>query len=279
MKSVLKVTLIAVALSATVGMQGCKSIQTTQSGAVGVERKQRMLPDFLLSAQQVNEMSAQSYAATIQQANAGGTLDTDKKNLARLRKIADRLIDQVPQFRADAADWDWEVHLENRDELNAYCAPGGKIMFFTGIINQLKLTDDEIAQIMGHEIAHALREHGRERMSEAYVQQMGMQLLLKSGKVSAERLDVAQKLTNVAISLPNSREHEAEADRVGLELAARSGFNPNAAVSLWQKMASASQGQPPQFLSTHPSHESRIADLQSKIPKVMPLYQAAAKKR
>lgn len=264
---------------AVLTVSGCKSVQTTGGGAIGVDRGQRMLPDFLLSAEEVNEMSAQSYAQTLQQAKANGVLNTDAANTRRIRKIADRLIPQAGAFRPDAVGWKWEVNLENRDELNAYCAPGGKIMFFSGIINRLKLTDDEIAQIMGHEIAHALREHGRERMSGAYVEQMGFQALALSGKVSQQRLEMGQKLMAVALTLPNSRSHETEADRIGLELAARAGYNPNAAVSLWQKMAAASNGQPPQFLSTHPSHDSRINDLKEKIPTVLPLYEAAGKKR
>jgi Zn-dependent protease with chaperone function len=146
---------------------------STQEGATGIQRKQFLL----LPAEQVNAMALQSYRGELSAAKQKGALNTDKANLERIRKIADRLIPHAAVFRPEALAWQWEVNLETRNDLNAYCAPGGKIMFFTGIINNLKLTDDEIAAIMGHEMAHALREHGRERISQAYAQQAGMSIL------------------------------------------------------------------------------------------------------
>jgi predicted Zn-dependent protease len=180
----------------------------------------------------------------------------------------------VGVFREDALKWQWEVNLETNPELNAYCAPGGKIMFFTGIIQKLNLSDDEIAAIMGHEMAHALREHGRERMSQAMAQNMGIQ-------IGAQVLGMQDKAQMAALgaqllfTLPNSRGQESEADVLGLELLARAGYNPQGAVSLWQKMAQAGNGGGPAFLSTHPSGSQRIAELQARIPTVMPLYQQA----
>lgn len=244
---------------------------STQEGTIGIQRKQFLL----LPASQVDAMALQSYRRELSNAKQKGTLNTDKANLERIRKIADRLIPQVAVFRRDALAWSWEVNLESRNELNAYCASGGKIMFFTGIINQLKLTDDEIAAIMGHEMAHALREHGRERISQAYAQQAGMSILAAVTNMSAKEAGLVQMATQLALTLPHSRGQESEADVMGLELLARAGYNPNAAVTLWQKMASANKGGTPAFLSTHPSSTQRISDLNQKIAVVMPLYEAA----
>ncbi|MFZ3114913.1 MAG: M48 family metallopeptidase [Syntrophales bacterium] len=163
--------------------------------------------------------------------------------------------------------------------------PGGKIMVFKGLISKLKATDDELAAVMGHEIAHALREHGRERMSEAYVQQIGMFGLAalvgataKDEQKAAATMEIASLVTTIGLTLPHSREQEREADRMGLELAARAGYDPQAAVSLWRKMTAAGGATQPEFLSTHPSGESRISDLQGLIPTVLPLYEEAKRR-
>jgi len=273
MKRLTTTLLFAAALAAA----GCQSVRTTSGGAVGVGREQKMAPSWLLSEQQVEQMAAQSYAQSLGQARQAGRLNSDSRNYQRINAIAKRLIPHVATFRPDAAGWKWEVNLETRDELNAYCAPGGKIMFFTGIINRLKLTDDEIAAIMGHEMAHALREHGREAMSRDMAKQMGMNILAMTGKVSAEKMDLINQGTGIFL-LKYSRENETEADQVGLELMARGGYNPEAAVTLWGKMASASNGGPPPWLSTHPSNRARQDDLRDKIPLVLPLYEQAKRK-
>lgn len=263
--SVLKRTLVILPLA----LAACTT--STQQGATGIKRQQLLL----LPASQVDAMALESYQTELKTARSKSSLNTDKTNLERIRRIADRLIPQVAVFRTDAATWQWEVNLETRNELNAYCSPGGKIMFFTGIINQLKLTDDEIAAIMGHEMAHALREHGRERMSQAYAQQTGMSLLGALTGMSASTGQVVQVAAQLALTLPHSRGQESEADIMGLELLARAGYNPNAAVSLWQKMAKATGGGSGSFTSTHPSSSERIAGLQAAIPTVMPLYEQA----
>lgn len=244
---------------------------TTQEGATGIKRKQFML----LSSAEVDSMALQSYQSALGDAGKAGTLNKDKVTLERIRVIGDRLIPQTSVFRKDALQWQWEVNLESKNELNAYCAPGGKIMFFSGIISQLKLTDDEIAAIMGHEIAHALREHGRERMSQAYAQQMGLQIGGSLLGIDSNQAQLIQQVATVAITLPHSREQEAEADVYGLELMARAGYDPRAAVSLWEKMGQASGAGGPAFLSTHPSGPQRISGIQSKLPSVMPLYEQA----
>ncbi|KAF0812432.1 Metalloprotease LoiP [Andreprevotia sp. IGB-42] len=273
MKKLLLATSVAALMAGT--LAGCQNVSTTGAGATNVNRSQNM--SMLLSEQDVEKMSAASYQETLQKARAQGVLNSNTAMTARVRAIASRIIPQTGVFRPDAPKWAWEVNVENSPELNAYCMAGGKIMFYSGIITQLKLTDDEIAQIMGHEISHALREHSRERMSEAYNKQLAMQgvSLLTGGKYDGY-MDMADQLIEVGYSLPNSRTHESEADTMGLELAARAGYKPQAAVTLWQKMAAANQGKPPEFLSTHPSDATRIRDLQAKIPNVQPLYDAAA---
>ncbi|WP_298183606.1 M48 family metallopeptidase [uncultured Pseudomonas sp.] len=260
-------------LTAALLLVGCQAVNTTSGGAVGVERKQYMFG--ALSTQEVNQMYAQSYQQTLGEASSKGVLDKTSNNAKRLRSIADRLIKQAPLFRPDSAQWQWEVNLIKSPELNANCGPGGKIIFYSGIIDKLKLTDDEIAAIMGHEMAHALREHSREAMSKAYGIEMAKQGAGALLGLGSDSLALADAAVQYGMTLPNSRGNENEADLIGLELAARGGFNPNAAISLWQKMASVSEGSPPEFMSTHPSSNSRIAALQAAIPKVMPLYERA----
>ncbi len=260
-------------LSLAVWLAGCQSVNTTNAGAVGVERKQYMFS--MLSTQQVNQMSEQSYQQTLNEASAKGVLDKNSGNARRVDAIAKRLIAQAPVFRPDAAQWDWQVNLIDSKELNANCGPGGKIIVYSGLIEQLHLSDDELAAVMGHEIAHALREHGREAMSKAYATQMAEQGIGALLGLGQDSMALADNVVQYGMTLPNSRENENEADLIGLELSARAGYNPNAAVTLWQKMSQASAGAPPEFMSTHPASSSRIAALQGAIPKVMPLYQQA----
>ncbi|HET8731888.1 MAG TPA: M48 family metallopeptidase [Moraxellaceae bacterium] len=255
-------------LSLSMLMAACAS--TTGGGAIGVHRKQFLL----VSSAEVDAAALQAYQGELGEATKAGKLNTDKATLERVRGIADRLIPQTAVFRPDALQWQWEVNLETNPELNAYCAPGGKIMFFSGIISKLSLTDDEIAAIMGHEMAHALREHGRERMSQAMAQQFGVQLGSELLGIQ-DQVQLAQMGAQLLYGLPNSREQESEADVIGLELMARAGYNPNAAVSLWHKMEQAGAGNGPAWLSTHPSGPQRINELQSRIPAVLPLYQQA----
>lgn len=263
-------------LAAVMLFAGCATTQTTQAGVVGVQRRQFML----LSEKQVESMSAESYLATLQEAGKNKTLNTDARQLQRVRTIANRLIVPTVTFRPDAASWKWEVNVQDSEEVNAYCLPGGKIMVFKGLISKLNATDDELAAVLGHEIAHALREHGRERMSEAYVQQIGLfglaalvGVAAKDEQKAAAAMEIASLVTTIGLTLPHSREQEREADRMGLELAARAGYDPQAAVSLWRKMTAAGGAKQPEFLSTHPSGESRINDLQGLIPTVLPLYE------
>lgn len=263
-------------LSLAMLLAGCQAVNTTSGDSVGVGRKQYMFS--MLSTQEVNQMYAQSYQQTLSEAKGKGQLDKTSANAKRVDAVAKRLIAQAPKLRPDSAQWAWEVNLVDSDELNANCGPGGKIIVYSGLIDQLKLTDDELAAVMGHEIAHALREHGREAMSKAYgmeIAKQGAGALLGLGE---DTMALADTVVEYSLTLPNSRENENEADLLGLELSARAGYNPNAAVSLWQKMAKASEGAPPEFMSTHPASSTRIASLQAAIPRVEPLYQQARPK-
>ncbi|WP_352337024.1 M48 family metallopeptidase [Psychrobacter sp. 16-MNA-CIBAN-0192] len=268
MKKLLTTTVMAASLSALT-LTGCTS--TTSTGAVGVDRQQLLL----VSSEQVLQLSAESYNKSIKAARAKGVLDTNAAQLNRLKGIANRLVSQVNVYRPDAAKWNWEVHTIKSNDLNAFVMPGGKVMFYTGIIDRLNLSDDEIAAIMGHEMAHALREHSRERLSRDYATQTGIGVAASVFGLSQGQAQLAGLAGDLGLSRPHSRTQEAEADQIGLELMARAGYNPQAAVTLWQKMQRASQGEPPQFLSTHPASSNRIAQLQSLMPKVVPLYQKA----
>jgi len=265
---------LPIVLVVLLALAGCETMQTTQPGAVGVGREQR----FLVSADQVNKAAEDAYRKTMSEAAAKGLLNRDPAQVARVRAVAGRLIPVTSAFRTDALGWRWEVNVISSPQVNAWCMPGGKMAVYTGIIEKLSLTDDELAAIMGHEISHALREHGRERVS----QQMAQSAVIGIGAailgVGELARDLAGMVADVTVGLPNSRENEREADRIGVELAARAGYDPRAAITLWQKMQSVGGGQPPQFLSTHPSSASRIKDLQEHAATVMPLYQGARKR-
>jgi predicted Zn-dependent protease len=249
----------------------CQTAETTKESATGVNRPQH----FLVSAEAVNQSSDKAYHDILSQAQKQNALDRDPATVARVKQIASRLIPATGALRPDAPGWKWEVHVLSSKEVNAWCMPGGKIAVYTGLIDQLKPTDAELAAVMGHEIGHALREHGREQASQQMLEQVGVGIL---GALTGVNTQLAQTIADVTISLPHSRLQEKEADDVGVELMARAGYDPHAAASLWTKMDKmAGGGQPPQFLSTHPSNASRLADVTKEADKVMPLYQAAAK--
>jgi predicted Zn-dependent protease len=252
-----------------VAAAGCQTVQTTQPGAVGVERKQSML----FSSAEVNASASQAYQQLISGAGKKGQVNEDPAQTARVRAVANRLIPQTRVFRADAPGWDWEINVITSKDVNAWCMPGGKIAVYTGLLEKLKPTDDELAAVMGHEIAHALREHGRERASQAMAQGIALSILGVVTGVSRGGMDLTQAVVNVTLNLPNSREHETEADRIGVELSARAGYDPRAAVQVWEKMSQLGGSAPAEILSTHPSPATRIADLKVYAARVMPLYQ------
>jgi predicted Zn-dependent protease len=254
---------------------GCETVQTTQSGAVGVEREQRMA----VSSQEIDAAAGKQYAQVMAEATQKGILNRNSAQVNRVRTIANRLIPQVTVFRPDAQRWNWEVNVLSSPEVNAWCMPGGKTAVYSGLIEKLDVTDDELAAVMGHEMAHALREHARERASE----QMVASGVISVGTALLGLGDLGQKGAEYAymglLGLPNSRRHETEADRIGIELAARAGYDPRAAITLWQKMGKTAGSEPPKFLSTHPSSTDRLNDLTNYSQRVMPLYEQARRTR
>ena len=245
---------------------------TTEKGTVGVERSQFLL----VSSAEIDQSAALAYQKVLQEQSPKGNVNRDPQQVERVRAIARRIIPQTGVFRKDAPGWKWEVNVLTSPEINAWCMPGGKIAFYTGILEKLQSTDDEIAAVMGHEISHALREHGRERASQQVATSVGASAVGAVLGVGQTGADLAGIVGQVTFLLPYSRIHETEADRMGVELAARAGYDPRAAITLWQKMAKISgEGGPPALLSTHPSHADRIKDLGEFSQRVLPLYEQA----
>jgi predicted Zn-dependent protease len=258
------------AVAALAGLlYGCST--TTEGGAVGANRQQLLL----VSSEQLEQVAAQQYHQLLAQASQKRVLNTDAAATQRVRAIASRIIPQTQVFRPDARNWQWEVNVIDSNQINAFCMPGGKIMVFTGLIDRLRTSDSELAVVIGHEVAHALREHSREQVSQSAA--ANAVIGIGSAIFGLEGAgDLAGAAYESLIATRFSRSHEIEADRIGLELAARAGYDPRAGVTLWQKMLSASGGSsPPEFLSTHPSGQNRIREIESLLGTVMPLYQQA----
>src|SRR5215472_17889317 len=262
--------------AAVVAMLFVACTTTTEKGTVVVKNRQL----FLVSSAKMDQSASPAY----QKVRHGGPqkrkVNRTPLQAERVRAIAKRLIPQTAVFRKDAVDWKWEVNVLTSPEINAWCMPGGKIAFYSGILEKLQLTDDEIAAVMGHEISHALREHARERASQQLATSVGASAVGALLGVGQPGADLAGVVGQVTFLLPYSRLHETEADRMGVELAARAGYDPRAANTLWQKMAQSSgAGGTPKLLSTHPSHEDRIKDLQVFSERVLPLYEQARAKQ
>ncbi len=234
----------------------------------------------LVPAGELEAAAGQQYSQMIAQARQQGALAPEgHPQLQRLRAIAQDLVPFAARWNDRARGWRWEINLIGSKQINAFCMPGGKIAFFTGILNQLDLTDDEAAMVMGHEMAHALREHARARIAKTQGTSIGLSVLsqvLGLGQLGSIAADVGTQL----LSLRFSRDDEIDADLVGLELAARGAYRPQSAISLWEKMGRASGGSGgPAFLSTHPRGPERIARLQENVPRVQGLYEQAAARR
>jgi predicted Zn-dependent protease len=260
-KQITAISLCAALLS----LAGCAS--TTGTGAVGVTRQQLLT----VSSEEVNAKAAQAYSTLMGEAFQAQKLNVDPVQTVRVRQIAQRLEAQVRGFRPDAVNWSWEVNVIDTDKINAFCAPGGKIGVYAGLIKQLDLSDDELAAVLGHEIAHALREHSREQASQNQLAAAISDGIAKSGTRNARtKSDIAAFVSVLFVQLPFSREMELEADVMGLELAARAGYDPNGATNLWRKMQAAAGRQTVDFFSTHPDNGKRVAELEAAIPKVPP---------
>jgi Zn-dependent protease with chaperone function len=231
----------------------------------------------LVPAEELETAASQQYAQMMAEAKGQGALaQPGNQQLDRLQRIAAKLVPHAAQWNDRSKGWKWEVNLLGSKQINAFCMPGGKIAFYTGILEQLKLTDDETAMIMGHEMAHALREHARARIAKSQGTSAALSIgsqLLGLGQLG----NLAAGLGTQLLTLKFSRGDETDADLVGLEIAARGGYNPQASVSLWEKMGQANGGgkSGPSFLSTHPSGPQRIQELQANVPKVQGLYKRA----
>lgn len=244
---------------------------TTKGGIVGEDRAQLML----ISQEEIDENAKISYKKVINQAKSHNTLNRNPAQTKRVKKIASKLIKEVGTFRKDALKWDWQVNVITSIEINAWCMPSGKIAIYTGIIDVLKLNDAELAAIIGHEIAHALREHSREQASRDLITQAGILVLNVVGYGGLS--NAASIATNYGITLPYSRKNEYEADRIGTELMARAGYNPKSAVNLWEKMIKISGNGGIEIMSTHPNSRNRIENLKSIVKDLMPVYERASK--
>ncbi|MBC7727923.1 MAG: M48 family metallopeptidase [Microbacteriaceae bacterium] len=231
----------------------------------------------IVSAEQIEQAAAQQYQQMLQQAQQQRALGpADNNQVQRLRYIAKRIIPFTTGCNPRAQQWRWDVNLIGSQELNAFCMPGGKVAFYYGILAKLKLDDDEVATIMGHEVAHALLEHARERMAKTMATRGAIELgaaLFGLGGAGQTLAGMGGQL----LSLSFSRSDESEADALGLVLSAKAGYKPSAGVTLWHKMAAASKGAPPQWLSTHPSSDSRIRDIESRLARLDPVYEQATK--
>ena len=256
--------------AATTGAAAAPALAQVDVGQASSMRK-------LVPAAELEGAATQQYSELMNEARQQkALLPASHPQVRRLRTMAQRLIPQSTPWNARAKAWQWEVNLIQSEQVNAFCMPGGKIAFYTGILDKLRLSDDEAAMIMGHEMAHALREHARERLAKTQATGLGLSVL--SSLLGLGNLgDAAASLGTQLLTLRFSREDETEADLVGLELAARSAYAPSASVSLWQKMAEANGQSGISFLSTHPSGPARIQQLQANVPKVRKLYEAARK--
>lgn len=254
-------------IALVLALAGCAT--STAPGAVGVSRTQLLMAP----TSQVDRQAALGYAQIASAAMKAGSLNADATATERVRFIAKRLIEEVTIYRPDAKSWQWEINVITSPDLNAYCLPGGKIAVFTGLIDTLRATDNELAAVIGHEIAHALREHGREKISNAFMADTIAKGIAQSGSRNAP---LAGQLATVGgtlfFKLPFSREMEREADLMGLELMSRAGYDPEGALTFWQKIQAYSVTGATDFFHTHPSNDSRVSSLKEAMPKVLPLY-------
>lgn len=221
--------------------------------------------------------STRAYSQLVSQAQVQGALETNPQTIARVRRITERLVPQAVQLRPETRSWRWEVHVIRSKEVNAWCMAGGKMAVYTGLLSTIQPTDDELAQVMAHEISHALLSHQAEKMSRVQMQKTGLQIGVLAGAMAGYNLQgvagLADTAATVALQLPNSREAESEADSVGIRLAAQAGYDPRAAVTLWEKMLRVSGAGSMELLSTHPSPQSRIEAMRVLAEKYMPVYQ------
>ncbi len=230
---------------------------------------------MLVSEQQAISASREAYFQTMAPLKKEGKLNSDPRMNARVERITGRLVAQAVSMRPDSAKWEWSVGIiDDPEAVNAWCMAGGRMAIYTGLLSKIDPSDDELAQVMGHEIAHALANHTAEKMSVAMATQMGIMVAGAASDRPAVAMSAAAVAATLAIQLPNSRAAEIEADRIGIELAARAGYDPYASVSLWEKMAKVGGSRSPEFMSTHPDPDNRMKRLNALAPEMMGYYRA-----
>ena len=264
----------ALALSLA-GLTGASALAQQPATGDGVQVGKPSAVARLVPAEQLERMAGDQYAQMMREAaGKGALLPADHPQVQRARRIARDVIAHAQRFNPRAAQWRWEVNVVASPQINAFCMPGGKIGIYSGIVEKLRLTDDELAMVIGHEVAHALREHARERMAKGNLTEIGAGLvtsLFGLGDIGRMAVGAGAQL----LTLNFSRDNENDADLVGLDLAARAGYDPRAAVRVWEKMGAASKGAPPQWLSTHPASTTRIAEIRRHLGQTLPLYAKA----
>jgi predicted Zn-dependent protease len=234
---------------------------------------------MLVSETQAIAASKAAYAETLQSLEEEGKVDNDPALVKRVTRITERVVAQAVRMRPETRNWQWSIKvIDDPETVNAWCMAGGKMAIYTGLVDKVRATDDEIAQVMGHEIAHALANHQAEKMSVALATSLGVGAVGAMSDQNELTTAAATAAAALAITLPNSRTAESEADRIGIELAAKAGYDPRAAVTLWQKMGEVGGAKPPQFMSTHPSPANRQKTLQNLVPQMLPYYQSKAQR-
>jgi predicted Zn-dependent protease len=246
----------------------------TAQDSQGVKVPRKSIFSRLVSAESIEKSAALQYNQMTRQAfQQQKLLGANDPRTQRVRRIFKDLLPHAKKFNDRSDKWDWEVNVFDSPTINAFCMPGGKIAFFTGIIEKLQLTDDELAVIMGHEMGHALWEHARERTAKVNMTNIGSRVV--GGLLFGQAGELVGAAGSSLAALKFSRNDETEADLIGMELAARGGYDPRAGITLWQKMSRAAGGTPPQWLSTHPSGQTRIRTFRNNLKDVMPLYESA----
>ncbi len=234
---------------------------------------------MIISEDSAIAASKQAYVEMLKPYEQKGKVDNNPALKDRVYRITGHLIAQAFKMRPETKDWDWSIKIIDEPKtVNAWAMAGGKMALYTGLVNEIKPTDDELAQVLGHEIAHALAKHSAEKMSVAMASTIGVAAVGVAAENKGLALTGASLAAALAVQKPNSRAAESEADRIGIELAAKAGYNPQAAVTLWRKMAKVGGKRPPEFLSTHPAPENREKKLAALIPKMMPYYQQKGKR-
>jgi len=228
---------------------------------------------MLVSEESSIVSSKEAYLSTVRELDKAGKLEEDRAINARVKTITGRLITEAISMRSDTADWEWSVVvIDDPKMINAWCMAGGRMAIYTGLLEKLEPTDDELAQVMGHEISHALAKHTAEKMSIQIATSVGVAIVGIASDNTGVALTGAALAAMLAVNLPNSRAAESEADQMGIELAARAGYHPAAAATLWQKMGAASKSGMPQFMNTHPDPENRQKRLTKLEPQMMQYY-------